>query len=158
MAIKLSGSVSRKVPIKGVDFSSQSFGASMEIEINSADASEVQVQLVQLYASLNAGIDAQIAGVSQPVAVQTQPTPLPPPARNGVASTNRVAAIANGNGHAPKTNCTEAQAKCIFAVSKAKGIDLKAILSDFKVTDARDLSVKEASILIDKLKNGAVAH
>ena len=158
MAIKLSGSVSRKVPIKGVEYSSQSFGASMEIEINSADASEVQAQLVQLYASLNAGIDAQITAAGQSVAVQTQPTPLPPPARNGVSSTNRIASVANGNGNASKTGCTEAQAKCLYAISKAKGIDLKNALADFNVSDARDLSVRDASLLIDKIKNGAVAH
>ena len=158
MAVKLSGSICRKVPIQGVGFSSQSFGASMEIEINSADAGEVHAQLTQLYASLNSGIDAQIASVSQPVAVQSQPTPLPTPVRNGVSATNRVAQMTNGNGHVPKTGCTEAQAKCIFAVSKAKGLDLKAVLADFNVADARDLSVKEASILIDQLKNGATAH
>ena len=52
MAVRLSGSISRKIPIKGVEFSSQSFGASLEIEINSANAGEVQAQLAQLYASL----------------------------------------------------------------------------------------------------------
>ena len=60
MAIKLSGSVSRKVPIPGLEYSSQSFSAGLEIEINSAEPAEVQAQLQQLYYSLNQGIDEQV--------------------------------------------------------------------------------------------------
>ncbi len=82
----------------------------MEIEINSADAGEVQAQLAQLYASLNNGIDAQIAAATQTVVAQSQP----PQPRNGVTSTNRVAAIANGNGrrevHATETQCSAGRA------------------------------------------------
>src|ERR1017187_1844491 len=98
MAIKLSGSVSRKTPIPGLEYSSQSYSAGMEIEINSADAGVVQAQLAQLYVSLNKGIDAQIAAASQPSGVQSQPTPPAANAqpRNGVSSVNRVAAVASG--------------------------------------------------------------
>ena len=95
MAIKLSGSVSRKVPIPGLEYSSQSYSAGMEIEINSADAGVVQAQLAQLYTSLNKGIDSQIAAASQPAAVQSQPAPPAPTVqpRNGVAMTNRIANV-----------------------------------------------------------------
>ena len=154
MAVRLSGSISRKIPIKGVEFSSQSFGASLEIEINSADAGEVQSQLARLYSSLNQGIDAQIAAASAPVAVQTQPTPTPSPAqpRNGAATTNRIAAVTNGNGAGKRVTATEAQQRAIFAICKSQNLDVAAILADFNVVDSRDLHVKDASKLIDQLK------
>ena len=156
MAIKLSGSISRKIPIEGVSFSSQSFGASLEVEINSDDGKEVQAKLLQLYASLNNSIDAQIAVSGQAVKAQTQPTPVPAPVRNGMAVTNRVAAIANGNGK--RVTATEAQQRAIFAICKAQNLDLAAVLADFNVADSRDLHVKDASKLIDQLKSRAAAH
>jgi hypothetical protein len=155
MAVRLSGSISRKIPIKGVEFSSQSFGASLEIEINSADAGVVQAQLAQLYASLNQGIDTQIAAASQPAAAQSQPTPPAQP-RNGVSSVNRVAAIANGNGK--RVLATEAQQRAIFAICKAQNLDIAAVLADFSVADSKDLHVRDASKLIDQLKARAAAH
>jgi len=148
MAIKLSGSVSRKVPIPGVEFSSQSFSAGMEIEINSTDANEVKIQLASLYASLNNGIDAKIAA-SQPAAAPSQPTP-PPQTRNGVASVNRVAAFSNGNGK--RVTATEAQQRAIFAICKSQNLDIAAVLADFNVADSKELHVKDASKLIDQLK------
>ncbi len=184
MAVKLSGSVSRKVPIPGLDFSSQSFGASLEIEINSADAGEVQSQLTQLYDSLSRGIDAQIAAVGQqpehaphPPVVNgasartlAAPVQAPPPVqqpRNGYVVRNRVAAATgNGNGstngNGRRVTCTEAQAKCIYAICKAQGLDMISVLADYNVADARDLHVRDASRLIDSLKsqngNGTAAH
>ena len=154
MAVRLSGSISRKIPIKGVEFSSQSFGASLEIEINSANAGEVQAKLAQLYASLNQGIDAQIAATGQPVAAERQPTP-PPQLRNGVSTTNRVAGI-GGNGK--RITATDAQQRAIFAICKSQNLDVAAVLADFNVADSRDLHVKDASKLIDQLKARAAAR
>lgn len=155
MAIKLSGSVSRKVPIPGVEYSSQSFSAGMEIEINSTDANEVKAQLASLYASLNNGIDAQIAAASQTATAPIQQTPAPQP-RNGVASTNRIAAIANGNGK--RVTATEAQQRAIFAICKSQNLDVAAVLADFNVADSKELHVWDASKLIDQLKARAAAH
>ena len=163
MAIKLSGSVSRKVPIPGLEYSSQSYSAGMEIEINSADVSVVQAQLAQLYSSLNQGIDAQIAGANQPTGIQSQPT-LPAPAaqtRNGVSMTNRVAGVM-GNDRPKHVTATEAQVKCIHAVAKKLGVNLEPILTSYGVTDVRELPVRCASQVIDQLKaqnsNGTAAH
>ena len=160
MAIKLSGSVCRKIPIHGVEYSSQSFGASLEIEINSDDPAGVQAKLLQLYASLNNGIDAQIAAASVPATVQNQPTPTPSPAqpRSGMAVTNRITAVTNGNGNGKRVTATEAQQRAIFAICKAQNLDVAAVLADFNVADSRDLHVKDASKLIDQLKARPAAH
>lgn len=158
MAIKLSGSVSRKIPIQGVEYSSQSFGASLEVEINSDDPAGVQASLLQLYASLNSGIDAQIAAASQPAVVHSKsalPTPPTPP-RNGVSTTNRVAAVANGSSK--HITATDAQQRAIFAICKSQNLDVIAVLADFQVADSKDLHVKDASKLIDQLKARGAAR
>jgi hypothetical protein len=177
MAIRLSGSITRKVPIPGIEYSSQSFAAGMEIEINSADPGEVQAQLAGLYDSLSSAIDGQIAaaGGQSPAAMPSigngtavrRPAPQLPaaPVQNGYANgRNRVAAVhtnGNGNGNGRRVTATEAQCRAIYAICKSQGLDMVSVLADFNVADAKDLHVKDASRLIDQLKaqngNGA-AH
>ena len=190
MAIKLSGSISRKIPIDSVPYSSQSFSAGMEVEINSTDAATIQTQLAQLYANLSQGIDAQIAATTQqpaptaaapyrngsaPVVHQTTPmqhtfngngnvnggVPAPSPvatqassSQNGYVGRNRIAG-SNGNGR--RVTATEAQVKCIHAVCRARGLDLVSVLADFNVADPKDLHIKDASRLIDQIKNSSAA-
>ena len=186
--IKISANISKKVPIPGHDYSSQQYGASMEIEISDADKPEaIQSRIHELYGLLSCSIDAQISGTAPyPENAPTPPAPrLPVPQhqqpvvqqqpvqqRNGYAvGRNRIAgntngsshtngtANTNGNGNGRRVTCTEAQAKCIYAICKAQGLDLISVLADFNVADARDLHVRDASRLIDQLKknNGATA-
>jgi hypothetical protein len=168
--IRLSANLSKKVPIPGCEYSSQQYGASLEIEVSDADKPDaIQARIRELYTLLSNSIDAQLSGATN--YPETAPTPaLPPPTvpqpvqqqpaqqRVGYAvGRNRVAAV-NGNGNGRRATCTEAQAKCIYAICKAQGLDLPAVLADFNVSHARDLHVKDASRLIDQLKarqNGA---
>ncbi len=79
--IKLTGSVYRKVPIPGAEFSSQSFGACMEVEIGSESSfQEVKNKLKEIYQALEESVREQIVsnGVSLPKAE----------ARNGGAENN----------------------------------------------------------------------
>jgi hypothetical protein len=47
---------------------------------------------------------------------------------------------------------TVAQQRAIFAITKTLGYDMAAILADYSVADVRDLTVRDASTLIDTLK------
>ena len=59
--IKLTGNVSRKVPIPGTEYSSQSFSAGMEIEVgNDASLDVVQKKFKEMYAVLEEAIKAQL--------------------------------------------------------------------------------------------------
>ncbi len=59
--IKLTGNVSRKVPIPGTEYSSQSFSAGMEIEVgNDASIDEVHGKFKEMYAVLEEAIKAQL--------------------------------------------------------------------------------------------------
>ena len=58
-----------------------------------------------------------------------------------------------GNGHQPRP-ATASQVKAIHAIAKNRGIDLSAILRErFQVRRPDDLSIGEASRLIDELKS-----
>ena len=171
--IKISANLSKKVPLPGVEFSSQQYGAAMEIEVSDADQPAViQQRIRELYALLCASIDEQITGAIQ--YPENAPTPAAPQVpvrqpvkptvqqRNGYATgRNRVAAVSNGNGNGSsrRVNATEAQCRAIYAICKSQGIDMTSVLADFNVADAKDLHVKDASRLIDQLKNGnGAAH
>jgi len=59
--IKLTGNVSKKVPIPGMNFSSQSFGAGMEVEVgNNASTEEIQKKFEGMYNLLETSVKEQI--------------------------------------------------------------------------------------------------
>jgi len=160
MAIKLSGSVSRKVPIEGVQFSSQSYGSSLEIEINSDDPAVIQDKLHHVYASLGAAIDAEIAaahghnrnGGQRPAPATNRLATAQPVAGNG-----NQAARGNGNGANGKKLASEAQQKCIFALTKKLGLEMSKVLADHGVTDPAQLTITTASNVINVLKRQEAA-
>jgi hypothetical protein len=163
--IRLSANLSKKVPVQGIQFSSQQYGASLEIEVSDADKPEaIQARIRELYSLLSLSIDEQIGAVKSAAPVQNgnghiqapPPAPQPVQQRNGYATRNRVAAVTNGNSR--RVGATEAQCRAIFAICKAQGIDMAAVLADFNVSDAKDLHVKDASRLIDQLKSGQAAQ
>ena len=66
--IKLSGNVSRKVPIPGTEFSSQLFGAGMEVEVgNNASPEEIRSKFTEMYQILEASVKEQIVSNGAPV-------------------------------------------------------------------------------------------
>ena len=166
--IKISANVSKKVPIAGTQFSSQQYGASLEIEVSDADRPDAMQQRIrELYSLLSITIDEQIAGATngRPVVnspVQTHVPPqqqhnrLPSPVTNGNGNHSRqnVRSQTNGNnGSARKpTGATEAQCRAIFAICKSLNMDMAALLADYNVSEPSQLHVKTASQLIDELK------
>lgn len=59
--IKLTGNVSRKVPIPGTEFSSQLFGAGMEVEVgNNASSEEIRGKFKEMYQILEVSVKEQI--------------------------------------------------------------------------------------------------
>jgi hypothetical protein len=172
--IKICANLSKKVPLPGIDYSSQQYGAAMEIEVSDADQPEIiQQRIRELYLLLSNTIDEQLSGAPQkpipalPAPARQQAVQSPPPVQQRAPYTNghnRIAAPStNGNGNGRRITCTEAQAKCIYAICKAQGLDMVSVLADYNVSDARDLHVKDASRLIDDLKarqnsNGTTAQ
>ena len=72
--IKLTGSVNRKVPIPGTEYSSQSFGAGMEIEVgNKAGFEEVKNKLNEMYEVLEASVKEQIVSNGGQISEKPEP-------------------------------------------------------------------------------------
>jgi len=135
--IRLSANLSKKVPLPGIDYSSQQFGASMEIEVSDADKPEViQARIRELYVMLSSAIDQQLAGSKS-----HSSTPVPAARTNGSGN-------GNGNGHSTRRNgaastngrkitATEAQCRAIAAICKSHGQNIDAVLADYNVTSCR---------------------
>ncbi|GMV82502.1 MAG: hypothetical protein AMXMBFR7_36860 [Planctomycetota bacterium] len=173
--IRLSANLSRKVPIAGVQFSSQQFGASLEIEVSDADKPEaIQARIRELYDLLNRSIEEQITAASEAKGESApggndqepggngQPKAQPEARRNGRASPPRAQYRRNtggngqgngGNAERRSAGATQAQQRAIFAICKQQGIEMADVLADYNVADARDLTVMDASKLIDDLKS-----
>jgi len=73
------------------------------------------------------------------------------------------ATTSNGNGHNGNASssaksarqATESQVKAIYAIAKTKGLNLTTLLREhFQVDHPQRLSLKQASSLIDQLKDG----
>ena len=154
--IKLSANLSKKAPIPGRDFSSQQYGASMEIEVSDvADAAEIGEKLRQIYEVLEKSVDSQIESASKSGPV------LEPPRRSLLGGNgDRQQNHADGNGSNGKGRgdgrASQAQIKAIFAISKDRGISrdelLQALQAEFGVALPDDLSIKQASDLIGRLQ------
>lgn len=150
MMIKLSASVCKKVPLPGVEFSSQSYSAGMEVEVSSGTApEELKRKLQSLYGLLEESIQEQIEG-GQPE-VPGNGHQRSPGQRNNHA----------GNGNGSSRGATEAQQRAIQAIARSHGYSdqrLGGLISEsFGVGSICDLSIGQASSLIDTLKNNGKA-
>src|SRR4051794_37054108 len=129
--IKISTHLSKKVPIPGTDYSSQQYGASMEIEIADADRPEaIQQRIRQLYGLLAKSVDEQIAAAGHPQDNDSaahhdngRPPPLSVP-RPAVSQPHQ----RNGNGKVRGGSATQAQQRALWAICKQQGLDLGEVL------------------------------
>ena len=149
--IKISAHLSKKVPAE-VSYSSRQVGASLEIEVSDSDKPEqIKVRLRELYSVLQQSVEEQITGGLAPAAA-TAPAPaatnrITQPAAETAAGTKRGTAGNGGN-----TAATQAQQKAIFAISKSLGIAMTEALAGHNVADPKELTIKQASAVIDQLK------
>ena len=134
--VMISANISKKAPIPGTEFSSQQYGAAMEIEVSDADQPEnIQVRIRELYQALSVAIDEQIAAATQggPVSSTALPAPTvnrqyappsPPPqpapaGRTGYDASNPTGRGNGNGGNGRKTDATEAQQRAIYAICKS---------------------------------------
>lgn len=173
--IKIAATISKKVPLPGIDFSSQAYGASMEVEVSDGDdAQSIKIRITELYSLLSESINDQIAASQSAPLPATQPAqqrpvnrlPAPSPQQRLAAPQNGYPpapingrqtganGAANGNGKRPYA--TQAQQRAIWAICKAQNLNVADVIADFNVADVSELHVKDASQLIDRLKSNGV--
>lgn len=150
--IRLSASLSRKVPVPGIEYSSQQYGASMEIEISDADKPEaIQARIRELYGLLSRSIDEQI-GQPRPAAPAAAAAllisvPSPEAQETGHATGQRTSRVTRKNAQA-----TAAQVRAIKAISQSLGITVAEACSAYRVATPEELRIQDASRIIDDLK------
>jgi len=183
--IKLSANLSKKIPVPGIEYSSQQFGASMEIEASTGESPDFLRQRIrQLYTILAGCVEEQIAAAGavgdaaqhasgsrqQEAQYSNAPAPMPSSVRSGTLRPSAPARTAAppathsganggrsaGNGHGRRGGCTQAQQRAIAAICRDRDIDLAAVLAECRVSDIKHLDVRAASELIDRLKGGEV--
>ena len=149
--LKLNVGLTRKV---GQDnYGSKGASVNVELELDSGIITEperLRDRIKQLFTIAKSSVDEELNGHSQVV--------------NGHNGTATTGTSTNGNGHANgngtsqrKTSprrATASQARALHVIADRQGIDLAGLLRQrFSLDQAGDLSITEASAMIDELKN-----
>ncbi|MBT5612825.1 MAG: hypothetical protein HOJ57_43215 [Lentisphaerae bacterium] len=141
--LKLNASFSKKVPVAGQEFSSQSYHASVETELpDGLTPEQLQDRIHQTFLLVRTSVESELRnGAAQPVA----PNPAQFPAQTPTAI--------------PKASGKQVKYLMDLAISQKMDVQtLNARASQcFGIADINQLNRKQASDLIDML-NGKEAH
>ena len=148
MPVKLNIGLSRKVG--EANFGSRGASVNLEVELDSgiiSDQQRFQERVRALYAQARQSINAELDLPSEGPAIEQ-----PVVQRNGHASAH------NGNGSQGRQEgglATQSQVRAIFAIARRNRLDPKnLVLERFGLERPEDLSIRDASSLIDDLKRG----
>ena len=148
MPVKLNIGLSRKVG--EANFGSRGASVNLEVELDSgiiSDQQRFQERVRALYAQARQSINAELDLPSEPPAIEQ-----PLAQRNGHAPAH------NGNGSQSRQeggSATQSQVRAIFAIARRNRVDPKdLVLERFGLERPEDLSIRDASTLIDDLKRG----
>ena len=177
MSVKLNIGLSRKVG--EASFGSRGASINLEVELDNGvlnDPGQLRDRVQDLYVLARQSVDEELqrpaeAGPSEPSHTngnehgRISPTANGNGHKNGHANgqaTNGRAANGhspnNGNGHGriEVARATQSQIRAIFAISKRQGLDPHTVINDrYRVHKMEELTIREASALIDDLKSAA---
>jgi len=153
MPLRLNIGLSKKVGLP--DFGSLGASANLELELDSgavSDPDRLRQQVRYLFGLAKASVEEELS--------QQQATlPHTPPNGHSPAASNNGGAQshppANGHRHTGRTNgraATASQVRAIKTIASRQRLNLAAHLEPFGVQAAEDLSIQQASQLIDELK------
>src|SRR4051812_27223887 len=150
MPLKLNIGLSRKVGES--NYGSRGASVNVELELDSglvAEPAKLQDRIRQLFTLVRTSLAEELDGNGHAAGPGTDNgRPKPAPAANG-----------NGaSGHGGPRHATPSQVKAIYAIARNRRIDLAQFLMErFHVSRPEDLGIKEASAVIDQLKEDAKA-
>ena len=144
--LKLNIGFNRKVG--EANFSSRGASVNLEVEVDSGlvrEPDRLQEKINYLFGLAEESVDQQLDSKGQPESTGQ---------RNGNGHAAGDGQNGNGNGR----SATQSQVRAIHAIASRTRIDLTVLLRErFGVDRPDDLSLRDASTLIDDLKNGATA-
>jgi hypothetical protein len=137
--LKLSTSYSKKIPVEGQDFSSQSFHAAVELELSdSLQPPEIRARIHETFLMVKNAVEDELKGQAGQPAQPAAPTAQPPAS------------------HPASDKATNAQIKFITDLGRNLGYSLAEVnarvLELYHVPSIYDLSKKDASKLVDDMK------
>jgi hypothetical protein len=142
MPLKLNIGSSKKVGLP--DYGSKGASVNLELELDSSllqTPGQLQQQIQTLFQQARDAVEAELFG--------REATP-------GMTQNGQHGTPSGRNGSQRRSNgrpATQSQVKAIYAITKQHEIDLNALLAQqFRVNRPDDLSLREASQLIDELK------
>lgn len=151
MPLKLNVGASKKVGEN--NFGSRGASINVEMELDSAlvnDPPKLQERIRQLFGLVRLSLAEELNGNGNG---SHSPS-------NGAASATGREQHNDGNGNgssqrsSPPRPATQSQVKAIFAITRAQGLNVNQLLRDrYHVGKPEELSIKEASQLIDSLKS-----
>ena len=140
MPVKVNIGLSKKVGLP--DYGSLGASAHVEFELDggydNGSTESFQDAVRRAYLACRQAVEAELSTQSQVGGQHQSPT------------TNRVANQTNPGTQT--RGATSSQVRAIHAISNHSGISLAAVLSEFNVSRPDDLSVRDASTVIDQLK------
>ena len=142
--LKLSASFSKKVPVEGQEFSSQSYHASVEVELPDGLSPErLTARIHETFALVRTSVEHELHTGGDAVA----PPAAAPPNGNGPHGEARTGAPAP---------ITQKQRRFLVDIALRRGMDLAeldaAAFRQFGVRGTQELSRPQASALIDSLQ------
>lgn len=149
MPLKLNVGLSRKVG--ETNYGSRGANVNVEIEVESAlagDPDRLKERIRQVFGLVRDSLAEELGnGEIANVAATAESHGNSSSAGNGQRK--------NGASNAPRP-ATQSQIKALFAITKSQGLNLNQLLRDrFRVGKPEQLSIREASSLIDELKSSA---
>ena len=165
MPMKLNVGVSRKVGLP--DYGSVGASCNLELELDSGmidrDLDAFHARVRDAYVAAHQAVHDELARLQVPINAGAERPPQKPArtiARNGYAR-------ANGNGSSVRAQddrsrvrkpATPNQVKAIQAIARRQNTDLVSVLRDeYEVERPEDLTIRQASELIDLLKSSDMA-
>jgi hypothetical protein len=140
MPMKLNIGLSRK--IGEANYGSRGASINVELEVDTGlalDPTKLREKISQVFGLVRSSLTDELNGNGHGS----------PVSKNGGTQQR-----SNGNGATNQPRpATQSQIKAILAIAKAQKLDLRLMLQDrFRVARPDDLSIKDASFLIDELK------
>jgi len=152
MAAKVVTTVSKKIPIAGLDFSSVSASCTVEAEIT--DLAAVPAQARALYAQAEAAVDEQLR-LAAPVPAHSAPVQASPASnyRSGPNPSPRSSSPAlAGRGSRGMPRASASQLKLIERLIDGDGQRAGDICNQHGVRSLPELSIRQASQVIDQIR------
>jgi hypothetical protein len=163
--LRLNLGVSRKVGLP--DYGSVGASCNVEVELDSAlidrDLDAFHARVRDVYVAAHQAVHDELARLQAPAAPSHEPLASQPhrPASNGHTVDD---SRAHANGHAdrppagrprPRRPATDKQVRAICTIATRQHADLAGLLKEYGVAQPEDLSIRQASELIDVLNAAA---